>query len=65
MQFPHLKIVIPTAPVQPYTPLNGEVCKFLVTLIIEFVVVNIIRILYTTVPISVILRLFEIVYVLM
>lgn len=25
MQFPHIKVVIPTAPVQPYTPLGGEV----------------------------------------
>lgn len=25
MQFPHLKVILPTAPVQPYTPLNGEV----------------------------------------
>lgn len=25
MQFPHLKVIIPTAPVQPYTPLEGEV----------------------------------------
>ncbi|XP_031636947.1 lysophospholipase-like protein 1 isoform X2 [Contarinia nasturtii] len=24
MQFPHLKVIIPTAPVQPYTPLDGE-----------------------------------------
>lgn len=24
MEFPHLKIVVPTAPVQPYTPMNGE-----------------------------------------
>lgn len=25
MQFPHIKVVIPTAPVQPYTPLGGRV----------------------------------------
>lgn len=25
MQFPHIKVVIPTAPVQPYTPLDSEV----------------------------------------
>lgn len=25
MQFPYIKVIIPTAPVQPYTPLNGEV----------------------------------------
>lgn len=25
MQFPHIKVVLPTAPVQPYTPLGGQV----------------------------------------
>lgn len=24
MEFPHLKIVVPTAPVQPYTPMDGQ-----------------------------------------
>lgn len=24
MEFPHVKIIFPTAPVQPYTPMNGE-----------------------------------------
>lgn len=28
MQFPHLKVIIPTAPVQPYTPLDGEVILY-------------------------------------
>lgn len=27
MQFPHIKVVVPTAPVQPYTPLDGEVIQ--------------------------------------
>lgn len=25
MQFPHIKVIIPTAPAQPYTPLDGQV----------------------------------------
>lgn len=25
LQFSHLKVIIPTAPVQPYTPLDGQV----------------------------------------
>lgn len=25
MQFPHIKVIIPTAPAQPYTPLEGQV----------------------------------------
>lgn len=24
--FPHIKVIYPTAPYQPYTPLNGQVC---------------------------------------
>lgn len=27
MQFPHIKVIIPTAPTQPYTPLEGEVIE--------------------------------------
>lgn len=30
MQFPHLKVILPTAPIQPYTPLNGEVSTLFV-----------------------------------
>lgn len=26
MQFEHVKMVFPTAPSQPYTPMGGEVC---------------------------------------
>lgn len=28
MQFPHIKMIFPTAPLQPYTPLGGEVFVF-------------------------------------
>lgn len=27
LQFPHIKFVYPTAPLQPYTPLDGEVSE--------------------------------------
>lgn len=35
MQFPHIKMIYPNAPLQPYTPAGGEVrkaCFFLVLL---------------------------------